>query len=77
MTESSGRDLFIVDNNVSGWTGLRYLERLPRKTWHRVVAFLYQIDRGLPLEALHETLARGCDAGSATLRPSDRQRTAR
>lgn len=21
-----GRDLFIVDNSVSGWTGLRYLE---------------------------------------------------
>src|SRR5687768_2768490 len=27
MTESrSGKDLFIVDNSVSGWTGLRYLE---------------------------------------------------
>lgn len=26
MTESRGRDLFIVDNSVSGWTGLRYLE---------------------------------------------------
>ncbi|MEO8009692.1 MAG: hypothetical protein ABI728_14385 [Betaproteobacteria bacterium] len=25
-TESRGRDLFIVDNSVSGWTGLRYLE---------------------------------------------------
>ena len=25
-TESKGRDLFIVDNSVSGWTGLRYLE---------------------------------------------------
>ena len=24
--ESTGRDLFIVDNSVSGWTGLRYLE---------------------------------------------------
>ncbi len=24
--ESKGRDLFIVDNSVSGWTGLRYLE---------------------------------------------------
>lgn len=24
--DSSGRDLFIVDNSVSGWTGLRYLE---------------------------------------------------
>lgn len=24
--ESRGRDLFIVDNSVSGWTGLRYLE---------------------------------------------------
>ena len=24
--ESRGRDLFIVDNGVSGWTGLRYLE---------------------------------------------------
>ena len=23
---SKGRDLFIVDNSVSGWTGLRYLE---------------------------------------------------
>ena len=23
---SSGRDLFIVDNSVSGWTGLRYLD---------------------------------------------------
>ena len=23
---SRGRDLFIVDNSVSGWTGLRYLE---------------------------------------------------
>src|ERR1700758_2139591 len=24
--QSRGRDLFIVDNSVSGWTGLRYLE---------------------------------------------------
>jgi hypothetical protein len=24
--EPRGRDLFIVDNSVSGWTGLRYLE---------------------------------------------------
>ena len=24
--ESKGRDLFIVDNSVSGWTGLRYME---------------------------------------------------
>ncbi len=24
--ETKGRDLFIVDNSVSGWTGLRYLE---------------------------------------------------
>lgn len=24
--ERSGKDLFIVDNSVSGWTGLRYLE---------------------------------------------------
>jgi len=24
--KSKGRDLFIVDNSVSGWTGLRYLE---------------------------------------------------
>jgi hypothetical protein len=24
--ESKGRDLFIVDNSVSGWTCLRYLE---------------------------------------------------
>lgn len=24
--KSRGRDLFIVDNSVSGWTGLRYLE---------------------------------------------------
>ena len=24
--ESKGRELFIVDNSVSGWTGLRYLE---------------------------------------------------
>jgi len=23
---SSGRDLFIVDNSVEGWTGIRYLE---------------------------------------------------
>jgi superfamily II DNA or RNA helicase len=26
MRESTGRDLFIVDNSVSGWTGLKYLE---------------------------------------------------
>src|SRR5262245_3176052 len=25
-TDSRGRDLFIVDNSASGWTGLRYLE---------------------------------------------------
>jgi len=25
-TESKGRDLFIVDNSVEGWTGIRYLE---------------------------------------------------
>ncbi len=24
--QKQGRDLFIVDNSVSGWTGLRYLE---------------------------------------------------
>ena len=24
--DSKGRDIFIVDNSVSGWTGLRYLE---------------------------------------------------
>ena len=24
--DARGRDLFIVDNSVSGWTGLRYLE---------------------------------------------------
>jgi hypothetical protein len=24
--ENKGKDLFIVDNSVSGWTGLRYLE---------------------------------------------------
>lgn len=24
--ESRGGDLFIVDNSISGWTGLRYLE---------------------------------------------------
>ena len=24
--ESKGRDLFIVDNSISGWTGLKYLE---------------------------------------------------
>src|SRR5450830_558970 len=24
--DSKGKDLFIVDNSVSGWTGLRYLE---------------------------------------------------
>ena len=24
--ESKGRDLFIVDNSVFSWTGLRYLE---------------------------------------------------
>lgn len=27
--ESKGRELFIVDNSVSGWTGLRYLEEWP------------------------------------------------
>ena len=25
-TDQKGRDLFIVDNSISGWTGLRYLE---------------------------------------------------
>ena len=25
-TDSAGRSLFIVDNSISGWTGLRYLE---------------------------------------------------
>ena len=25
-TDPKGRELFIVDNSVSGWTGLRYLE---------------------------------------------------
>jgi hypothetical protein len=24
--DSKGKDLFIVDNSVEGWTGLRYLE---------------------------------------------------
>ncbi len=24
--ETKGRDIFIVDNSISGWTGLRYLE---------------------------------------------------
>src|SRR4029453_10271284 len=26
VTERKGGDLFIIDNSVSGWTGLRYLE---------------------------------------------------
>jgi hypothetical protein len=26
--ESKGRDLFIVDNSISSWTGLKYLEEL-------------------------------------------------
>ena len=26
VADSKGRGLFIVDNSVSGWTGLRYLE---------------------------------------------------
>jgi hypothetical protein len=26
VAETKGKDLFIVDNSVSGWTGLRYLE---------------------------------------------------
>ena len=25
--QSSGGDLFIVDNSISGWTGLKYLEQ--------------------------------------------------
>ena len=25
-TDPKGRELFIVDNSVSGWTGLRYLD---------------------------------------------------
>jgi|SRR5712671_4270871 len=29
-TDSKGRDLFIVDNSVPGWTGLRYLEEWTR-----------------------------------------------
>ncbi len=31
--DSKGRELFIVDNSVSGWTGLRYLEE-----WSEVVS---------------------------------------
>ncbi len=27
--DAKGRDLFIVDNSVSGWTGLRYLLHHP------------------------------------------------
>ena len=27
LMQSSGGDLFIVDNSISGWTGLRYLEQ--------------------------------------------------
>ena len=27
MSESGGGDLFIVDNSVSGWTGLEYLRQ--------------------------------------------------
>ena len=26
MSNSKGKDLFIVDNSATGWTGLRYLE---------------------------------------------------
>ena len=26
--DGSGKSLFIVDNSISGWTGLRYLEEL-------------------------------------------------
>ena len=28
--DSKGREFFIVDNSVSGWTGLRYLEEWSR-----------------------------------------------
>ena len=33
--EARDRDLFIVDNSVSGWTGLRYLEE-----WSGLAALL-------------------------------------
>ena len=36
--DSKGRDLFIVDNSVSGWTGLRYLEEWSGDQWSVTVA---------------------------------------
>ena len=33
-SDSRGRELFIVDNSVSGWTGLRYLQEWSSISWH-------------------------------------------
>ncbi len=57
--EAKGHDLFIVDNSVSGWTGLRYLEEWTTiaKAFDIATGF-FEIGSLLALDGKWQTLER-------------------
>ena len=74
--ESKGRDLFIVDNSVSGWTGLRYLEEWSGIAKAFDIATGYDLHRDAVREEPGEIVAsirskpetqRKCDTEQKTL----------
>ncbi|MFN4896436.1 MAG: hypothetical protein ACK5HO_11665, partial [Pseudomonadota bacterium] len=59
MVELSGKDLFIVDNSISGWTGLRYLEEWIKiaKSFDIATGF-FEIGSLLALDGQWQTLGK-------------------
>src|SRR4030095_6097434 len=57
--DSKGKDLFIVDNSVEGWTGLRYLEEWTTiaKAFDIATGF-FEISALLALEGKWQTLEK-------------------
>ena len=75
-TDPKGRDLFIVDNSVSGWTGLRYLEEWSGIAKAFDIATGYDLHRDAVREESGEIVAsirskletpRKCDTEQKTL----------
>ena len=57
--ESSGRDLFIVDNSISGWTGLRYLEEwIPIADAFDIATGYFEIGALLALDGKWQSLKK-------------------
>jgi hypothetical protein len=57
--KSRGRDLFIVDNSVSGWTGLRYLEEWTSiAKWFDIATGHFEIGALLALDSKWQQLEK-------------------